>query len=173
MSTKIIGFDPASLRNLGWSIIDYDDTNVRDSLTCSAGTFVTSVTEEPWQVLWPLSAVVDGLLEAQKPDSVVIEQTSIFGGNRFVTGQIANCIGVILACCGKYSIPVKFVHPTHVKKVLTGDGKASKSKLKKETKRILDDNEIVFDSEHACDATANILCWLLDNKIIEDGNGQV
>ena len=68
MLRKIIGFDPASVRNLGWSRLMVDDTTPRE---CDAGTFVIPKVDEPWQALWPIWKRVDGFLGKEKPDLVV------------------------------------------------------------------------------------------------------
>jgi len=154
MKNKIIGFDPASVRNLGWSRVHTEDTKV---VQCEAGTFVISKVEEPWQSLWPIMQVVDDFLQKESPDFVVVEQTKTFGG--FIGGQVAGCMGVILACCGKYGVDVKFVHPTHLKKILTGSGKATKAQVKN---AVIAEINKKFDSEHAYDAAAVILCYLSD-----------
>jgi len=109
---KIIGFDPASVRNLGWSKMSVNDCEVEE---CIAGTFVIDKVEQPWQAMWPMFQAVDLFLENEKPDIVVIEKTSSFGGG-FVAGQVSGCMGVIHACCGKHEVVLEFVHPTHMKR---------------------------------------------------------
>lgn len=169
--STILSFDPASSKNLGWSIIYVNKKKNKDKFgfSCVNGTAVFDV-DEPWRSMWPIFVAVDTILEIQKPDIVIIEKTSSFSGG-FITGQVSNCIGVILACLGKHQIPiVQFVYPTHVKKIVTGDGRASKTVIKKRVKQIiglLTGEDIKFDSEHACDATSNILCWLIENNIIK------
>jgi len=171
--TKVLSFDPASVRNLGWSLVEVDevDKDVCQEFRCEAGTIVLPKVTEPWEALWPMFVSVDTTLLAQKPELIIIEKTSSFAGG-FVTGQVSNCIGVILACCGKHELPVSFVYPSHVKKVVTGNGRATKSQMKKRVQQLVSDLSggkiIKFDSEHACDATANILCWLIENEMIEE-----
>ena len=163
---KIIGFDPASYRNLGWSIcITTGKENLR--LNCISGTFVMPKNKKgkEYEALWPMHLAVDGLLEKQKPDMVIIEKTSSFAGG-FITGQVSQGIGVLLSCCVKHGVEVVFVYPSHVKKVMTGKGKATKTQMKDATKDLLSrycNEPVTFDSAHACDATSNILCWLIDS----------
>lgn len=175
--STILSFDPASFRNLGWAFVQISNSDKSDNneFNCIAGTMVMQQVTEPWQVLWPLFSAVDTIISAKTPDLVIIEKTSSFSGG-FITGQVSNCIGVILACCGKHNLPVQFVYPTHVKKVVTGAGRATKSLMKKSVKSYINDltgKDIKFDSEHACDALANILCWLIESKIIEKVDGDV
>ena len=109
-AAKVLGFDPASIRNLGWSLIDVEESGGSDSeeFTCEAGTLVIPKVSEPWRALWPLFIAIDTIITEKEPDLVVVEKTSSFAGG-FVTGQVAGCIGVILACCGKSETAVAFV----------------------------------------------------------------
>ena len=75
---KIIGFDPASYRNLGWAICTYSKKQQKVQLSCINGTFVMPKSKKDYEALWPMYLAVDGLLEEQKPDLVVIEKTSSF-----------------------------------------------------------------------------------------------
>lgn len=170
VAMKIIGFDPANYRNLGWSrCIVTGKSDLR--IQCISGTFVMPKTKKGMghESLWPMFIAIDGFLESEKPDLVVIEHTSSFSGG-YVTGQISHGIGVLLVCCVKHGVEIAFVYPSHVKKVVSGNGRASKTEIKKATKELLHQyckEPVIFDSQHACDATANILCWLIDNEKIE------
>lgn len=163
-SICIAGFDPASSRNLGWSVVECDESNKINIV--ETGTFVMPACESQWHSLWPIFTIIDQFLTEKQPDLVVIEKTSSFKGG-FITGQISHCMGVILAACGKHKLDVTFVFPTHVKKVITDNGRATKSEMKKGTLQVLKDfgvEKVDFKSEHSVDATANVLCWLLDNQ---------
>jgi Holliday junction resolvasome RuvABC endonuclease subunit len=172
--SKIASFDPASYRNLGWAIFDITETEQKsvESVSVKAGTFLLPKVAQPWQMLWPLFMVIDQFFVDRAPDLIIIEKTSSFAGG-FITGQVSNCIGVILASCVKNSIPVTFVYPTHVKKVLTGKGKATKSEMKKAVTTQLceitgiDQKQLKLDSDHAYDAVANILVFLIDEGFLE------
>lgn len=170
-SIKMLSLDPASTKNLGWSVItlEFDEESGElNTLDGLAGTFVFPTTEEYWQVLWPMFCTIDNFFQEQQPDIVIVEKTSSFSGS-FITGQVSNCMGVILACCGRHDLDTFFVFPTHVKKVISGKGKATKTMMKKSVQKILGSfglDEVKFDSEHACDATANILTYVFDEGIL-------
>jgi crossover junction endodeoxyribonuclease RuvC len=176
---KILSFDPASTKNIGWCVIylEGDKDGGCSTFELAAGTFVMPSVADYWQALWPMFLAVDDFLNEEKPDVIIIEKTSAFAGG-FITGQVSNCMGVILACCGKYDAKVDFVFPTHVKKVVTGKGRATKNVLKKSVRSILTHygmKDVKFDSEHAYDAIANILCYLCDkgqlkNPLTEETN---
>ena len=79
-------------------------------------------------------------------------------------------MGVILAASVKNNVAVEFVYPTSVKKLVADHGRATKTQLKKATRHLLERagiEKVKFDSEHAADATANILYWLIKNQIIQ------
>lgn len=157
---KIISFDPASFRNLGWAIAD-----IQSEFSCAAGTFVINNNSDPWKSLYPFQSLIRLFIKEQEPDFVIIEKTSDFHGG-FVTGQISNCIGVILSSCGEFNLDVHFLYPTHVKKIVTGKGKVTKKFLKTKVNEHLTNwniSPMKFDSEHACDALANIICYLLED----------
>lgn len=171
---KIIGFDPASTRNIGWSSFSLSKKpSKKPSKTAkicdwSGGTFVMPVTEEKWQVLWPMFLVLESFLEEHNPHMVVVEKTSSFAGG-FITGQISQCMGVLLATCGKHKIPVEFVYPTSVKKLVAGHGRATKSQMKKATRKLLVDagiGDIKFHSDHTADAAASVFYWLIKSEVI-------
>lgn len=166
----IIGFDPASTRNIGWSMFTLSKKPSKTAKICdwSGGTFVMSITDEKWQVLWPMYLVIESFLEEHSPNMVIIEKTSSFFGG-FITGQVSQCMGVLLAACGKHKISVEFVYPTSVKKLVAGHGRATKSKMKSATKELLTAagvEDIKFHSEHTADAAGNVLYWLIKTGVI-------
>lgn len=171
--TRFVSFDPASLRNLGWSIVTYteNDQGKFQTMKCACGTFTLKKAElvQRHLVLWTTFVLVDAFLERSKPDLVIIEQTSSFRGS-FVTGQISQCMGVLMAACGKHEVQTAFVYPSSVKKKVTGNGRATKTIMKKNVTSIMADltgETLKFDSEHSVDATANIICWLIQQGAIE------
>lgn len=176
---KIIGFDPASTKNLGYCLMSLSGEIGELSVkSLDAGTAVFDTFEDRWKSLGPLLDVVQEVLTNEMPDYVIIEQTNSFRGGKsgaFVTGQVSHCIGVILAICSKLKLDVNFVYPTRVKKLLTGKGKATKSEMKKSVKSNLESlgisGEIKFDSDHASDATGNILAWLKDVDLLDKPKG--
>lgn len=160
----LVSFDPASYKNCGYATLIINDGKV---ISCSADTFVVkkSSSEEPWKSCWPIYRFVNQYIKQNKPDVVIVEKTSSFSMG-FVTGQISSIMGVIFAVCGKYNLPVEFKFPTHVKKVITGKGKATKSEMKKAVKKWLEENNLNTEmpSEHAADAVANIICYLKEKN---------
>lgn len=166
----IVGFDPASTRNIGWSsfTLSKKPSTTAKIIEWDGGTFVMPVMDEKWQVLWPMFLVVEAFLDELQPHLVVVEKTSSFAGG-FITGQVSHCMGVLLAACGKHKMPVEFVYPTSVKKLVAGHGRATKSKVKKATKQHLIDAGVKdpkFHSDHTGDAAASVLYWLIKSEVI-------
>lgn len=171
---KILSFDPASKKNVGWSIVSFVQTEKDFQLDAvNGGTFVTNHIE-PWQTLWPVFQFADSVINFHKPDYIVMEKTSSFSGG-FVTGQVSNCMGAILAACGKHNSKVSFVFPTHVKKVVTGKGKATKTMMKRSVSSFVLkylNITLKLDSDHAYDALGNIICWLTDSGYLVGENNE-
>lgn len=166
----IVGFDPASTRNIGWSSFTLSKKPSKTAKICdwAGGTFTMPAMEEKWQVLWPMFVVVEDFLDEQNPHLVIVEKTSSFAGG-FITGQVSHCMGILLAACGKHKIPVEFVYPTSVKKLVAGHGRATKSKVKKATKKLLTNagvEDIKFHSDHTADAAASVFYWLIKSGVI-------
>lgn len=164
---KIASFDPASQRNIGWSLLKFN-SKYKEVLAISADTFVMKSYPGLWQVYWPMFSEVDRFLKKEKPDLVVIEKTSNFAGG-FITGQVSQCIGCILASCGKNKLEVEFVYPSSVKLLTAGYGKATKPQIRKSVQKFIFDltgEEVKYSSEHAYDAMANILFYLMSKKYL-------
>ena len=174
---KLVAFDPASLRNIGWATCTHEPNN----FLYDTGTFVMPNTPKRWQVLSIMYEAVDKLLVEEKPDMVVIEQTSSFRSKKaaFVGGQVSECMGAIKASVGKQKLNLSLVYPTSIKKTVAGHGRATKPILKNAVVRILSDltgAKPTFSSDHACDAMASILHYLIkkgDLTIEEENNEQV
>lgn len=166
---KYCSLDPASVRNLGWSVVEAELIEGKiTSMECKTGTFILPEVEKRWQVLGPISENISHLFEENKPDLVILEQTGAFSGG-FITNQVSQCIGAILIICLQTNIPVEFTYPTHVKKVLTGKGKATKVQIRKGITTALDRFNITlkYDSEHASDALGNIISFLIDKTYLD------
>lgn len=166
----ILGFDPASTRNIGWSIIELTKKPSKTAKIHNwyGGTFVIAQLEERWQVLWPMFVLLEAFVGDKNPDLVILEKTSQFAGG-FVTGQVSHCMGVIYAVCGKYDVPVEFAYPTSVKKVVAGHGRSKKGMVKKAVKLLLEQHgiqDVSFDSDHMADASATILYSLIQKGVI-------
>lgn len=163
-------FDPASKKNVGWALLKLKIDNNNISMECAGGTLVLKNTPEPWEILWPVFVFTDQFITTSKPDFIIVEKTSSFQGS-FITGQVSQCMGAILSACGKHNQNVIFEYPTHIKKVVSGKGKAPKGLMKRSVNNIVQKytgEKLLLDSDHAYDALANIFCYLIDKGILEN-----
>lgn len=163
---RIIGFDPANYKNLGWSSIETEENNGKiTNIKVESGTFIFK--EEGQDCLLPMHKKISSLITKVKPDVVTFEYTPF--GKSFVAGQISQGIGVMILACQQKKVDMKKMSPSHVKKVITGDSKAKKSKMIKCTNHLMEEwgyKNYKFDSHHACDAAANCFCHLADLGLI-------
>lgn len=160
---KILAFDPASFRNLGWAKVTATESGVN---SFAAGTFVTPDIHDVWQAYWHIYKFVDALVAKEQPDVVVVEKTSSFSSKNssFIGGQVSQCMGVIFAVCGHYETEVEFALPTSVKMTVAGHGKATKSQIKKSILHFVNEltgENVKYSSEHAYDSVGNILYYLI------------
>jgi len=160
---KILAFDPASFRNLGWAQVTVTENGINSFV---ADTFVTPDIHDVWQAYWHIYKFVDALIDKEKPDVVVVEKTSSFStkNSSFIGGQVSQCMGVIFAVCGHYKTKVEFALPTSVKITVSGHGKATMTQIRKSVQHFV--NELTeekpkYSSEHAYDSVANILYYLI------------
>jgi len=163
---RFLGIDPASYKNIGWGLVVHDsrDHSIKQVF---GETYTTASNSFGPESAWELSVFLDAIIQASKPHAIIIERTIQFAGNSFVAGQTNATIGVILSVAGRYCIPCQWVLPTHVKKILTGKGKASKNAIAAAVKYQLNGtNQLSDTEEHTYDAVASVLTWLIDNEIL-------
>jgi Holliday junction resolvasome RuvABC endonuclease subunit len=168
---KIASFDPASQKNIGWSLCEVLCKDGKFDITrCVADTFVMDEYDNRWACYWPMFQKIEQFLSENKPDILIMEKTSVFAGG-FVTGQVAQCMGAIFVAAGKYGIKdIVFVYPTSVKKTVAGHGKSTKSQIKRAVNYLTKSFECgqsKLSSDHAYDAVANILFYLIEEKYID------
>lgn len=171
-----LGIDPASYKNLGWCCVVVTGCEGETFLDVQGATFTSPCDKWGAENAWVLYNAVEDLIEQTQPDRIVIERTIQFPGS-FVSGQINSTIGLILVAAGKYQVPVEWVIPTHMKKVVVGKGKASKTEVRNSLLHWLNGNAKKLEkSEHCYDAFGAVITWLIDNGIIQnvewDTNGK-
>ena len=167
--TRVVSFDPASYRNLGWAVVDYDGSPAV-LMRYETGTYVTPKEYERYECLPFIHDFVKNFVLEKLPQLVIIEQTSAFKGS-FITAQVAQCIGVMTCVCLQSKLPIAFVSPSHSKLVVVGKGKCTKSEMQKSAEHVLQafgaEGKIKFDSEHCADALGNIFCHLSDTGVFQ------
>jgi crossover junction endodeoxyribonuclease RuvC len=151
-----MGMDPSSFRNCGWAVIRF-----------SAGTPVlvekfTQRFEMDEGDVSRYRALYDGLasmIEKHKPAALALER-SMGAGLMFVRNNLSETVGVAKLCCHDNGIKVYEVSPSHLKKIITGHGKAKKTHVKANVAATFGLKK--SGVEHECDAAACALVMLVD-----------
>jgi crossover junction endodeoxyribonuclease RuvC len=97
------------------------------------------------------------MLEEYRPGLMAVEQVFSFGKNPKTALLMAHARGAILLVAAELDIPVLHYTPTHIKKLLTGNGRASKEQIQHAIKNELGMEEILEPNDVA-DASAVALC---------------
>src|SRR5690606_21736798 len=121
----ILGVDPG-LNITGYGVMDF--ANRRPKLIEAGvirGTDRRSLTNRVTEIYQGLVEVIDAL----KPDALAIEQLYSHYERPRTAILMGHARGVICLAAGMASIPVEHYAATQVKKILTGNGRASKGQV--------------------------------------------
>ncbi len=152
---KVIGVDPG-LAGTGVGIVS------GFGLKVNAYSFGNIKTEKTTSLPLRLDEIYSGLMsviDKEKPDIMIVED--VFSLERYPKSGIllGKVSGVVLLAGCKYGIPVKEIPVREAKKILSGNGNASKHQLEKAVRAFLKhDNPI--RPYHASDALALALIGL-------------
>jgi crossover junction endodeoxyribonuclease RuvC len=152
---KIIGIDPG-LSSTGLGIVK------GKGLTVNTYAFVTIHTTKDFSLpdrLHQIFTKLSDTLKSEKPDLMVVED--VFSLNNYPTSGIllGKVSGVILLAGHQAGIPVMEIPVREAKKILTGNGKASKEQLEKAVRQKLN-LEKPIRPFHASDAMGLALIGL-------------
>lgn len=152
---KIAGIDPG-LGHTGVALVE----GTRRGVTAySFGTVVTEAGEPLPSRLHLIYAQLKEMLEARRPDLIVVED--VFSLTKYPKSGIllGKVTGAILIAGCDARVPVWEVAVREAKKVLTGNGSASKAQLERSVRRHLRRTTPITPS-HASDALALALIGL-------------
>lgn len=121
---KILGIDPG-MAIVGYSIVDYDDTNV---CLLNSGSIKTSNKNTEPQRLLEIFEDITTIIETYKPDVASVEKLFFFKNQKTVM-PVSQARGVIIMALEKCGVPVFEYTPMEVKQVLTGYGRAEKKEV--------------------------------------------
>lgn len=119
---RILGIDPGTAR-LGFAILDYDKTNKIDLIDC--GVIETSKDDSDAFRLTEIRSDLKSLIDDYKPEFVAIEELFFFKNLKTVI-PVAQARGVILEICQSKKLQIFEYTPLEMKKIITGNGMASK-----------------------------------------------
>jgi len=152
---KIIGIDPG-LASTGVGVVWGRRGRVEGY---AHGVIHTEKTDSLPSRLELIFTRLTSVLEKETPDLMVVEE--VFSLQRYpasaiVLGKVA---GVVLLAGGKAGVPVKEVPVREAKKVLTGNGNASKKQLERAVRQTLE-RQTPIKPDHVSDALGLALIGL-------------
>jgi crossover junction endodeoxyribonuclease RuvC len=152
---KVIGIDPGTA-NCGYGIVHEKDGRLE---AIDHGWWKTSAAERPEQRLKTIFDAVAGLIEAHRPDAVVLEE-SFVGADARTALSVGQARGAVMVAAANAGIDCAEYPPARVKQTVCGYGRAEKRQVQKMVKVILK-----IDAEptpsHAADALAVAICHAL------------
>jgi crossover junction endodeoxyribonuclease RuvC len=156
-SVIVIGMDPASYRNCGWAVLEM--TAIKKPVLLEKFTQVLQREQDDLGRLRDIYEQLAELIKKHHPGYLCLER-SMGGGLAFVRNNLSENVGVAKLCAYDNSVKVIEVSPAHLKKVITGHGRAKK-------KHIMANVCAEFGLEkagveHECDAAAIALSYLID-----------
>ena len=154
-SLKVIGVDPG-LADTGFGIVQGAGSRIRDY---AFGTIRTSKTETLPGRLHHIFSELYSILNSEKPDLMVIED--IFSLKRYPKSSIAlsKVCGVILLAGFRHGIQAMELPAREVKRILTGNGNATKDQVERAVRHFLKRDTPITPS-HASDGIALALVGL-------------
>lgn len=150
----IIGMDPPSSRNCGWSVV-----RVQSNKPILLEKFTQVLCDDKLKRLDELYRQVESLITKYSPKVLCLER-SFGGGQAFVRGGLNEAVGVTKLCCYRYTVEVEEVSPAHLKMVIGGHGHADKKCIMANVAQTFNLKETGV--EHECDAVAFALTFLID-----------
>jgi crossover junction endodeoxyribonuclease RuvC len=156
---KVIGIDPG-LADTGFGIVQGYGSRIRDY---TFGTIRTSKAETLPNRLHHIFSELCSILNSGKPGLMVIED--IFSLKQYPKSSIilGKVCGVILLAGSQHGVPAMELPATEVKRVLTGNGKATKDQMERAVRHFLK-RETPITPSHASDALSLALVGLFRHQ---------
>ncbi|MBW2018649.1 MAG: crossover junction endodeoxyribonuclease RuvC [Deltaproteobacteria bacterium] len=152
---KVIGIDPG-LADTGFGVVQGSGSQVGDY---AFGTIRTSKAEILPKRLHHIFSELCSILNSEKPDLMVIED--IFSLKQYPKSGITlgKVCGVVLLACFQCGVTTIEVPVREVKRILTGNGNATKNQMERAVRHLLKRDTPITPS-HASDAIALALVGL-------------
>jgi len=158
----VIGMDPSSYKNCGWAVLKYENGQV---LLLDKFTQVFQYPidmEEPWNCFDRFRQTyqcLEEMIQKHHPKYLCLER-SIGGGLTFIRGNLSETVGIAKLCCCDHGCGVFETSPSHVKKQITGSGKAKKKHIMANVLGFFKLDKT--GTEHECDAACCALSFFMD-----------
>jgi crossover junction endodeoxyribonuclease RuvC len=148
---RILGIDPGSLVT-GYGVVERCGAEVR---YVAHGTLRPPRTAELAGRLAAIQAGLAGVIDAHRPDLVVVEQVFVAANARAAL-VLGHARGVALAAASAAGLAVEELSPQHVKRAVVGTGAAEKLQVQRMVQRLLGLG--APPAQDAADALAAALC---------------
>jgi len=152
---KVIGIDPGTA-SCGYGIVHASDGRLR---AIDHGWWKTAAGERPELRLKTIFDAVAELIEAHRPDAVVLEE-SFVGADARIALSVGQARGAVMVAAANAGVACAEYPPARVKQVVCGYGRAEKQQVQKMVKAILSLQSAPTPS-HASDALAVAICHAL------------
>lgn len=132
-----LGVDPG-LKTTGYGIIGYRGSSAR---LIDAGTITSDVSSLLHERIYELYTGLGELLDEYRPDIMGIEEVFAHYKHPATAIKMAHARGVLCLACMVREIKLVSIPATQIKKLVTGNGRASKEQVAGMVKHILGINE--------------------------------
>ena len=152
---KVIGIDPGTA-SCGYGIVHESDGRLR---AIDHGWWKTAAAERPELRLKTIFDAVAELIEAHRPDAVVLEE-SFVGADARIALSVGQARGAVMVAAANAGVECAEYSPARVKQTVCGYGRAEKQQVQKMVKAILSLHATPTPT-HAADALAVAICHAL------------
>jgi crossover junction endodeoxyribonuclease RuvC len=152
---KVIGIDPGTA-SCGYGIVHASDGRLR---AIDHGWWKTAAGERPELRLKTIFDAVAELIEAHRPDAVVLEE-SFVGADARIALSVGQARGAVMVAAANAGVECAEYSPARVKQTVCGYGRAEKQQVQKMVKAILS-LQAAPTPTHAADALAVAICHAL------------
>lgn len=150
---RYLGVDPG-LNRTGYALLERTPTG---PVLREGGIVRSTRSDSLAQRVLEIARGIREMIEEYQPQLMAVEQVFSFGKNPKTALLMAHARGAILLVAAEEQIPVLHYTPTHIKKILTGNGRASKEQIQFAVKNELGLDRILEPNDVA-DASAVALC---------------
>ena len=152
-ATRFLGIDPG-LNRTGYALLEQ---SVRGPVLCEGGIIRSTQEENLASRVHEIGSGIREVIEEYRPDVMVIEQ--VFTTPKFPKTSIimAHARGAILFAAHEAGVPVVHYTPTQIKRLITGNGRASKEQMQHAIKTELG-LKTILEPNDVADAFAAALC---------------
>jgi crossover junction endodeoxyribonuclease RuvC len=152
---KVIGIDPGTA-SCGFVIVHERDGRLR---AIDHGWWQTPAAQRPELRLKTIFDEVAALIEAHRPDAVVLEESYV-GADARIALSVGQARGAVMVAAANAGVDCAEYPPARVKQVVCGYGRAEKQQVQKMVKAILS-LTVAPKPSHASDALAVAICHAL------------